>query len=185
MQPAHLKMRVRSRNFLLVAAAMQAFAITGVACDNPDKHPGSEEYLALIETLSDQPTPPVQMLYKLSDMRFSGWPITLNLNFWPIREYDDAKVLVLPSDGLSLVGSEAESDVPYKGALDFVVKPNATGFHYLKIHLNYRQGDTMATHVSVIPIGIGDHGESHAQLSTGEAYGFAGPRLIETLKKRP
>jgi len=155
------------------------------ACDNPALHPDSEEFTTLLDSLSDQPRGVVQMMYKVGDARFNGWPIAVELRFWPISDYDDATVLVTPSADLELAGLEAPQQVPYKGSLDFTVKPTANGFHYLKIDVISRQGDVESTHTSAIAVSVGDHDEKHEQLSSSKAFGFAGKRLIEKLQQQP
>ena len=56
---------------LFLAAVTACVAMEhGYACNDATKHPGSEEYLALRDSLMGQPRGPVQVMYKLGDRRF-------------------------------------------------------------------------------------------------------------------
>lgn len=167
---------------LLIAAAAVCAPVAS-ACEDVTRHPGSEAYVALRQSLIDQPRGPVQMMYKLGQSRFAGWPVPVKLHFWPIDDYDDARLVVTPSAGLELVGLEGSPDVPYKGALDFVVRPKADGFHYLKVEVIAQTTEGERRHTSAIPVSAGGHGEAPPQMSPNKPSSFAGPRLREALEK--
>lgn len=168
---------------LLALTVASLFAAEyGLACDNPAKHPGSAEYVALVESLADQPQGAVQMLYRFGDFRLKGFPIPVTLHFWPIRPYDHGQLVVTPSVGLELVDFAGTIPIPYKGSLDFVVKPASNGFHYLKVEAIVIEGQETMRTVAAIPVSVGGHGESDAGSSSDKPFGFAGSRLKEMLR---
>ncbi len=167
----------------LFAAVVACVAMDqGYACEDATKHPGSEAYLALRDSLMGQPRGPVQVMYKLGERRFKGLPVPVRLHFWPISDYDEARLQVTPSEGLELAGLEGSPEVPFKGALEFVVTPKANGFHFLKVDVIARENDVEIRHTSAIPVSAGGHGDGFPQMSPDKPYGFAGPELIEALK---
>ena len=160
MQAVNFKLSIRTGQIFLVGLAACLMLGDSMACNDPAKHPGSEEYVALRESLRDQPRGSVQMFYKMGDMRFAGWPVPIELRFWPIEEYDDARMVITPSAGLELIGVKESPAVPYKSSMDFVIKPKADGFHYIKIDVIARHGDVEKRHTSAIPVSVGDHEEN-------------------------
>jgi hypothetical protein len=162
---------------LVITVASFFMARNALACNDPAKHPGMAEYNALIESFEDQPRGAVQLMYKLGDIRLKGIPVSVSLNFWPIRSYTAGQLVVSPSDGLELVDYPGTSAIPYKGSLDFHVMPIRSGFHYLKIEMITQEGQEETRNLGAIAVSV-DGSDDIGMGREGEnRFGFAGPRF--------
>ena len=169
---------------LVITVASFFVASNALTCNDPAKHPGMAEYNALIESFGDQPRGAVQLMYKLGDIRLTGFSFPVTLHFWPIRSYTAGQLVVSPSEGIELVDYPGTSAIPYKGSLDFRVMPIRSGFHYLKIEMIVREGQEETRNLAAIAVPVGGSDDIDTGHEGENRFGFAGPRFKKLVGER-
>ena len=131
-----------SLGLVLCASGVMLFSSTlVVACDDPSLHPEMKEMLDVIESMRSEVRSPVEIRYKIAGDRQPGEPLSVVIAFWPTESYANGSFTVAPSSGLELVGFGGGAEIPYKGSVEFTIRPMRSGYHYLKVDTVVNRGE--------------------------------------------
>ena len=140
---------------LFCASGVMSFGWTVVAaCDDPSLHPEMQQMLDVVESMRSEPRSPVELRYKIAGDRQPGVPLSVVIAFWPTESYVDGSFTVIPSSGLQLVGSGGSAAIPYKGTVEFAIRPVRSGYHYLIVDTVVNRGEDQVKRGVAIPVPV-------------------------------
>ena len=144
-----------SGGLLFCTAGVMLFSWTVVAaCDDPSLHPEMQEMLDIVESMRSEPRSPVELRYKITGDRQPGAPLSVEIAFWPTGSYVDGSFTVIPSSGLELVGFGGSGVIPYKGTVEFTIRPMRSGYHYFLVDTIVNRGEDQVKRGVAIPVPV-------------------------------